>query len=168
MDDMIADHEPDLKWPTGLSFFTALTGRTDDAKLLFGTEGPGSKPPSQQHPLMVAGKNLAAGSPMNITDEVKAVAEASSFQSQGNRGETGAALGASSTDQDYSSLESHSNKARKMENSKFKRSFTLPARMTSSSSSSSLDHHHATTPQGMEYRSSEAGIYSDIMETFLE
>ncbi|XP_038982027.1 protein RICE SALT SENSITIVE 3-like [Phoenix dactylifera] len=154
MDDMIADHEPDLKWPSGLSFFTALTGRTDDAKLLFGTEGLGDKPPT-------------AASPMNITDEVKAVAGASNFQSQGNRGETGATLGRSSTE-DYLSSESHSNKARKMENTKFKRSLTLPARMTPSSSSSSLDHHHATTPQAMEYRSSEAGIYSDIMETFLE
>ncbi|KAG1347428.1 putative protein RICE SALT SENSITIVE 3 [Cocos nucifera] len=171
MDDMMADHESDLKWPSGLSFFTALTGRTDDAKLLFGTEGLGNKPPAQQHPLMMAGKNLAAGSPMNITvaDEVKAVAEASNFQSQGNRCETSAALGAAGSTEDYLSLESHSSKTRKMESSKFKRSFTLPARMTSSSSSSSLDHHHhAAASQATEYRSSEAGIYSDIMETFLE
>lgn len=168
MDDMIADHESDLKWPNGLSFFTALTGRADEAKLLFGAEGLGNKPPAQQQPLMMTRKNPTAGSPMNIADEVKAAAEASNFQSHGNRGETGAAaLGASNTE-DYLSLESHSNKVRKTENNKFKRSFTLPARMTSSLSSSSLDHHHAATPQAMEYRSSEAGIYSDIMETFLD
>ncbi|XP_008806377.1 protein RICE SALT SENSITIVE 3-like [Phoenix dactylifera] len=167
MDDMIADHESDLKWPNGLSFFTALTGRADEAKLLFGAEGLGSKPPAQQHPLTMTAKNPTAGSPMNIADDMKAAAEASNFQSHGNRGETGATLGASNTD-DYLSLESHSNKARKMENNKFKRSFTLPARMTSSLSSSSLDHHHAAAPQAMEYRSSESGIYSDIMETFLD
>ncbi|EHA8588936.1 putative protein RICE SALT SENSITIVE 3 [Cocos nucifera] len=167
MDDMIADHDSDLKWPNGLSFFTALTGRADEAKLLFGAEGLGNKPPAQQQPLTMTGKNLTAGSPMNIADEVKTVTESSNFQSHGNRGETGAALGASNTE-DYLSLESHSNKARKTENNKFKRSFTLPARMTSSISSSSLDHHHAATPQAIEYRSSEAGIYSDIMETFLD
>nr|XP_010908547.1 protein RICE SALT SENSITIVE 3 [Elaeis guineensis] len=167
MDDMIADHDSDLKWPNGLSFFTALTGRADEAKLLFGAEGLGNKPPAQQHPLTMTGKNLTAGSPMNIADEVKAVTEASNFRSHGNRGETGAALGAGNTE-DYLSLESHSNKARKTESNKFKRSYTLPARMTSSFSSSSLDHHHAATPQAIEYRNSEAGIYSDIMETFLD
>lgn len=169
MDDMMAaDHDSDLKWPNGLSFFTALTGRADEAKLLFGAEALGNKPPAQQHPLMMAGKNLiTAASPMNVNaDEAKAVAEASDLQNHGNRGETSAALGGSSSE-DYLSLESHSNKARKTENNKlFKRSFTLPARMTSSANS--LDHHHATTPQAMEYRSSEAGIYSDIMETFLD
>ncbi|KAM0952171.1 putative transcription factor MYC/MYB, protein RICE SALT SENSITIVE 3 [Dioscorea sansibarensis] len=129
MEDMIPDHDADLKWPNGLSFFTALTGRTDDAKLLFGSEGLGNKAAPQQ----------------------------------------------SQEAEDYLGLESNSNKARKMENNKFKRSFTLPARMTSSASSSSLDHHHqqqqqqqASTPHGMEYRGSEAGIYSDIMETFLD
>ncbi|CAA6668674.1 unnamed protein product [Spirodela intermedia] len=28
--------DPDIKWPTGLSFFNALTARADDAELLFG------------------------------------------------------------------------------------------------------------------------------------
>nr|XP_009417203.1 PREDICTED: transcription factor LHW isoform X1 [Musa acuminata subsp. malaccensis] len=135
MDEMMPAHEPDLKWPNGLSFFTALTGRTDDPKLLFGSETLGNKPPPQQ--------------------------------SQGNQGDNGAALSASNTE-DLMSSASHSSKARKMEHSKFKRSLTLPARMTTSSSSSSLDHHHASTPQPMDYRGSEAGIYQDIMETFLD
>ncbi|KAI3746842.1 hypothetical protein L6452_09284 [Arctium lappa] len=35
------DHrvENDIKWPNGLTFFNALTGRSDDAKLLFNAEG---------------------------------------------------------------------------------------------------------------------------------
>ncbi|RZR72743.1 hypothetical protein BHM03_00016467 [Ensete ventricosum] len=136
MDEMMPAHEPDLKWPNGLSFFTALTGRTDDAKLLFGSGTLGNKPPPQQ--------------------------------SQGNKGDDGAALSASNTEEDLMSSASHSNKARKMEHSKFKRSLTLPARITTSSSSSSFDHHHASTPQSMDYRGSEAGIYQDIMETFLD
>ncbi|URE31972.1 hypothetical protein MUK42_13999 [Musa troglodytarum] len=135
MDEMMPAHEPDLKWPNGLSFFTALTGRTDDAKLLFGSEALGNKPPPRQ--------------------------------SQGNKGDNGAALNASNTE-DLTSSASHSSEARKMEHSKFKRSLTLPARMTASSSSSSLDRHHASTPQPMDYRGSEAEIYQDIMETFLD
>ncbi|XP_027356186.1 protein RICE SALT SENSITIVE 3 [Abrus precatorius] len=35
MEDMMGEHENDIKWPNGLSIFNALTGRTDDAKLLF-------------------------------------------------------------------------------------------------------------------------------------
>ncbi|XP_020596308.1 uncharacterized protein LOC110036250 isoform X2 [Phalaenopsis equestris] len=141
-DDMIADHEADLKWPNGLSFFNALTGRTDDAKLLFGSDGLGSKPlvhhHQQQLQLLMAGKNACA-------DEGKAE-------------ESGSGGGGA---EEYLSLEqSHSGKARKAEGDKFKKSFTLPARMSSSSSSGGT--------QGMEYRNSEAGIYSDIMETFLE
>ncbi|XP_064935723.1 protein RICE SALT SENSITIVE 3-like [Musa acuminata AAA Group] len=169
MDEMIPEQESDLKWPNGLSFFTALTGRTDDAKLLFGAEMLGHQPPPHQHPLMTDRKNLTASSPVSIcgnADESKAI-EASGLPGQGNIGDCGAALSASNTE-DLLSLESHSGKARKMENSKFKRSFTLPARMTTSSSSSSLDHHHASTPQPMDYRGSEAGIYQDIMETFLD
>ncbi|PKA46681.1 hypothetical protein AXF42_Ash019664 [Apostasia shenzhenica] len=142
MEDMIADHEGDLKWPNGLSFFNALTGRSDDAKLLFGTDGLGSDSPVRhQQPLMASGKSFGV-------DDSKA--EASRPDGSGCA-------------EDYLGLESRSaGKMRKMESSKFKRSFTLPARMSSTSSSS------AATPQGMEYRSSEAGIYSDIMETFLE
>ncbi|PKA51143.1 Transcription factor bHLH155 [Apostasia shenzhenica] len=138
MEDMIADHEGDLKWPNGLSFFNALTGRSDDAKL----DGLGSDPPVRhQQPLMASGKSFGV-------DDSKA--EASRPDGSGGA-------------EDYLGLESRSaGKMRKMESSKFKRSFTLPARMTSTSSSS------AATPQGMEYRGSEAGIYSDIMETFLE
>uniref|UniRef100_A0A1D1ZJU0 Putative basic helix-loop-helix protein At1g06150 n=1 Tax=Anthurium amnicola TaxID=1678845 RepID=A0A1D1ZJU0_9ARAE len=61
MDDMMPDHDPDLKWPTGLSFFNALTARTEDTKLLFGvggvTEGLSSKSSaSPQHPAVLGGE----------------------------------------------------------------------------------------------------------------
>ncbi|XP_058072357.1 protein RICE SALT SENSITIVE 3 isoform X2 [Magnolia sinica] len=149
MEDMITtDHDPELKWPNGLSFFTALTGRTDDAKLLFGTEGVGNKP--AQHSFIVGGSN-------DVADDSKAASGSLNLHghANGNDSKTGNA-----NPNDYLSLESHSNSARKMEH-KFKRSFTLPARMASSSSSSP---HHPVE----DYRSSEAGIYSDIMETFLD
>lgn len=135
----------DLRWPNGLSFFTALTGRADDAKLLFGGPGPG------------------AGA---ADDDDKAAPDAH---------------GGAENVEEYLSLESHSNKARKVESpaaqstNKFKRSFTLPARMTSSSSTSAFPSVSASTapPQqqqaGMEYRGPhEGGVYSDLMETFLE
>ncbi|VAH80736.1 unnamed protein product [Triticum turgidum subsp. durum] len=79
--------------------------------------------------------------------------------------------------EEYLSLESHSNKARRMENTqsaKFKRSFTLPARMSSSNSPSpSVSASTGPAPQqqqqGMEYRAQHEGsVYSDLMETFLE
>ncbi|XP_061354347.1 protein RICE SALT SENSITIVE 3 isoform X2 [Gastrolobium bilobum] len=38
IEDMMGEHENDIKWPNGLSFCNALTGRTDDAKLLFNPE----------------------------------------------------------------------------------------------------------------------------------
>ncbi|KAG8364914.1 hypothetical protein BUALT_Bualt18G0048000 [Buddleja alternifolia] len=60
---------------------------------------------------------------------------------------------------EFLSLDSQS----KMEG-KFKRAFTLPTKMTTSSSSTSLDHH---THNHGEYRN-EAGMYSDVMESFLE
>ncbi|CAL1386288.1 unnamed protein product [Linum trigynum] len=42
------EHESDIKWPNGLSFFSALTGRTDvDAKLLSGTNN--SSEASEMH-----------------------------------------------------------------------------------------------------------------------
>ncbi|KAG8386343.1 hypothetical protein BUALT_Bualt03G0139000 [Buddleja alternifolia] len=108
MEDMInGDHENDLKWPNGLSFFNALTG------------GLESKDDTNSHPLSL--HNNGGGNP----DE-------------------------------FLSLDSHS----KMEG-KFKRSFTLPARMVTSSSSTSLDRNPG------EYRN-EGGMYSDVMETFLE
>ncbi|PKU87116.1 protein RICE SALT SENSITIVE 3 isoform X1 [Dendrobium catenatum] len=142
-EDMMDDHEADLKWPNGLSFFNALTGRTDDAKLLFGSDGLGSKPPvhhhQQQQQLLMPGKNL-------ISEEAKAEV-------------SGSGCGGGVAEEYLSLDQSHSGKGRKAEGNKFKRSFTLPVRMSSSSSSGT---------QGTEYRSSEAGIYSDIMETFLE
>lgn len=119
MDDMIGDHENDIKWPNGLSFFNALTARADDAKLLFNSDGPGGRPdPNSDH------TGLHGANP-----------------------------------NEFLSLDSHS----KMDG-KFKRSFTLPARMATSSSSSSLNH-HSHNPG--EYRN-EPGMYSDVMETFLE
>lgn len=113
--EMIAEHENDIKWPNGLSFFSALTGRTDEAKLLFNQEA--SK--ADQHQNSEADPN------------------------------------------DFLSLDSHNSK---MENGKFKRSFTLPTRMVTSSSSSSLNH---LSQNHGEYRN-EGGMYGDVMETFLE
>ncbi|KAL5222120.1 hypothetical protein ABZP36_026833 [Zizania latifolia] len=132
--------EGDLKWPNGLSFFTALTGRSDDAKLLFSGGGGGG-----------AGEG-------NTTAQ----------DAQSGHG------GAENVE--YLSLESHSNKARRMESAqstKFKRSFTLPARMSSSTSPfpsmSASTAAPAQQHQGMEYRGPhEGGVYSDLMETFLE
>ncbi|KAJ7981764.1 Serine/Threonine-kinase WNK (WNK)-like protein [Quillaja saponaria] len=125
MEDMMGtgEHENDIKWPNGLSFFNALTGRADDAKLLFNPDSLGNK--ADQNP-----NSNAGGANPN----------------------------------EFLSLDTHSESARKMGN-KFKRSFTLPARVASSSSSTSLDHHQH---QSVEYRNSEAGIYSDVMESFLE
>ncbi|KAK1303242.1 hypothetical protein QJS10_CPB11g01727 [Acorus calamus] len=119
-----SDHESDLKWPNGLTFFNALTGRAEDAKLLFGTEAL-----------------------------------------ENNNNNNNANLPLEGNSNDYLSLESHSNKARRTDNmGRFKRSFTMPARLaTSSSSSSSLDHHATTTTM-----TGEAGMFSDMMETLLE
>lgn len=123
MEDMIGEHENDIKWPNGLSFFNALTGgRADEAKLLFNVEGVGG-----------------GGSKVDTTSS----ANPNAFLSLDNQ--------------------------QKIEG-KFKRSFTLPARMVTSSSSTSVDHHHhqaADNPNPGEYRN-EGGMYSDVMETFLE
>lgn len=126
MEDMMGEHENDIKWPNGLSFFNALTGRSDDAKLLFNPDGLGNKPDQNSN------------------------SDASNLHN--------------TNPNDFLSLDSHSDSVHKMEN-KFKRSFTLPARMTSSSSSTSVEHH---SHHPAEYRNSEAGMYSDVMETFLE
>ncbi|GAV72320.1 bHLH-MYC_N domain-containing protein [Cephalotus follicularis] len=128
MEDIIGEHENDIKWPNGLSFFNALTGRSDDAKLLFNPEGLGNKPDQNHH---------------NQNPDI-------------DNGEN---------PNEFLSLDSHPESARKMEN-KFKRSFTLPARMASSSSSTSLDHHQQHQP--VEYRTNESGMFPDVMETFLE
>ncbi|KAK6946695.1 Transcription factor MYC/MYB N-terminal [Dillenia turbinata] len=137
MEDMIGDHENDIKWPNGLTFFNALMGRSDDAKLLFSPDGLGNKPEQNLQHLILEGKNPNQNADaLNLQD------------------------GGSANPNEFLSLDSHP----KMEN-KFKRSFTLPARMTSSSSSTSLDHH---SNHPVEYRNSEAGMYPDVMETFLE
>uniref|UniRef100_A0A2N9FI77 Transcription factor MYC/MYB N-terminal domain-containing protein n=1 Tax=Fagus sylvatica TaxID=28930 RepID=A0A2N9FI77_FAGSY len=141
IEDMMGEHESDIKWPNGLSFFNALTGRSDDAKLLFNPESLGNKPEQNHHPLILEGKTTNPNS------------DASNMHNGGG-----------ANPNEFLSLDSHSESARKMEN-KFKRSFTLPARMASSSSSTSIDHHQHQT---VEYRNSEAGMYSDVMETFLE
>ncbi|KAF3442017.1 hypothetical protein FNV43_RR15933 [Rhamnella rubrinervis] len=137
MEDMMggSEHENDIKWPNGLSFFNALTGRTDDAKLLFNPESLGNKTDqNHHHSLILEGKSPNQNSEASNPNE-------------------------------FLSLDSHPDSARKNMENKFKRSYTLPARMTPSSSSTSGDHHQH---QQVEYRNSEAGIYSDVMETFLE
>jgi len=123
MGDMMGEHENDIKWPNGLSIFNVLTGRSDDAKLLFNQENLGSKPnpTSAVHNASVANPN------------------------------------------EFLSLDGHTEGTRKVD--KFKRCFTLPARVVSSSSSTSMDHHHQQT--SVEYRNS-GGMYQDVMETFLE
>ncbi|XP_038689205.1 protein RICE SALT SENSITIVE 3-like isoform X2 [Tripterygium wilfordii] len=124
MENMMGDHENDVKWPNGLSFFNALTGRADEAKLLFNPENLGSKSDQNSNADAASNVHNACGSNLN----------------------------------EFLSLDSHPDNTRKMDNNKFKRSFTLPARMASSSSSTSVDHH----------QHHEAGMYSDVMETFLE
>ncbi|XP_057458293.1 protein RICE SALT SENSITIVE 3-like isoform X1 [Lotus japonicus] len=141
IEDMMGEHENDIKWPNGLSFFNALTGRTDDAKLLFNPESLGSKLGDQNH---------------NHHHSLDQHPNSSNMMQ--NSGEA--------NPNDFLSLDSHSEGARKMD--KFKRSFTLPARVASSSSSTSMEHHHHHQQQGVEYRNSEGGMYPDVMETFLE
>ena len=144
IEDMMGEHENDIKWPNGLSFFNALTGRTDDAKLLFNPESLGNKPGDQNQHHTIGQNPNSDGSNM-----------------QNASGGT--------NPNEFLSLDSHQDDVRKMD--KFKRSFTLPARVASSSSSTSMDqhhHHHHHHHQGVEYRNSEGGMYPDVMETFLE
>ncbi|GKC69687.1 hypothetical protein Tco_1115570 [Tanacetum coccineum] len=124
MENMMgADHvQNDIKWPNGLSFFSALTGRTDDTKLLFNPNGLGNNP----------------GHEMKNPNDF---------------------LSLDNTNSDH--------KMGKVDHNKYKRSFTLPARVaTSSSSFSSLDH-RKHNPNG-EYRNPEASMYLDVTETYLE
>ncbi|MCL7048024.1 hypothetical protein MKW94_020858 [Papaver nudicaule] len=164
MEDMMAEHEADIKWPNGLSFFDALTGRADDAKLLFGAAGVGNKSyqHQQHHHPNLRGKN--SNSAINLSskaDETKGNSESSnSHNHHGNRSENNPS---GENVNDYLSLESHGHNVKKMEKN-FKRSFTLPARMATSSSSSSMDQHHPADYN----RNSEAGMYSDFIDNFLE
>ncbi|XP_051115401.1 protein RICE SALT SENSITIVE 3 [Andrographis paniculata] len=122
-EDMIGDHESDIKWPNGLTFFNALTGRADEAKLLFNADGMGSK---GDHP---------GSDPSSCEGNPNAFLSLDGQQKMQQEG-------------------------------KFKRSFTLPARMATSSSSTSVADNH---PGGDgEYRNEGGGMYSDVMETFLE
>ena len=145
------EHENDIKWPNGLSFFNALTGRTDDVKLLFNPENLGSNKPdnnqNQHHPLILEGRN-----PNPNSDN------APNMQNAGAHG---------NNPNEVLSLDSATAEGgrKNMDQNKFKRSFTLPARMASSSSSTSVEHHHH---QQVEYRNSEAGMYPDVMDTFLQ
>ncbi|KAL5147220.1 Protein RICE SALT SENSITIVE 3 [Glycine soja] len=136
MGDIMGEHENDIKWPNGLSIFNALTGRSDDAKLLFNQDSLGAKPSSDHNHRHT----------LNPNPNVDSVANPNEFLS----------------------LDGHTEGrggARKVD--KFKRCFTLPARiMTSSSSSTSMDHHQQQA--GVEYRNSEGSMYQDVMETFLE
>ncbi|TKY66492.1 hypothetical protein E2542_SST09366 [Spatholobus suberectus] len=135
MGDLTGEHENDIKWPNGLSIFNALTGRSDDAKLLFNQGSLGGKPGDHNHHHSL------------------------------NPNPTSAVQNASvANPNEFLSLDGHTEGARKVD--KFKRSFTLPARVASSSSSTSMDNHqqHAA----VEYRNSEGGMYQDVMETFLE
>ena len=132
MEGRMGEHENDIKWPNGLTFFNALTGRSEDAKLLFNPESLGNKADQNHHPLILEGKDSNQNS------------------------DTGA------IPNEFLSLDSPPENSRKMEN-KFKRSFTLPARMATSSTS--VDHHEH---QSVEYRNSKSGMYTDVMETFLE
>ncbi|CAN6457351.1 unnamed protein product [Victoria cruziana] len=170
IDEMMVDHDADLKWPSGLSFFCALTGRAEESKLLFGSENveelgemgapaQGRARPSQQQQLVV-GKNLnsTSNSPASMGGAIgdsKAFARGSDAIAPENASVT-----------EYLSLESHGinngERLKRMEN-KFKRSFTMPARMGSSSTTDS-NHHR----QAVAYRGPEAGMYSEIMESFLD
>lgn len=141
MEDMVGEHESDIKWPNGLSFYNALTGRADEAKLLFNPESLGNKSDQNHHSLILEGKNPNPN------------ADASNMLNGGG-----------ANPNEFLSLDSHPDSANKLE-AKFKRSFTMPSRMASSSSSTSVDHHQHQT---MEFRNSDAGMYSDVMETFLE
>ncbi|MED6177061.1 hypothetical protein PIB30_094165 [Stylosanthes scabra] len=129
------DHDNDIKWPNGLSFFNALTGRTDEANKLL-----------QEQALNLGHQSLNS--------------EAGNIQQQQNN----------ANPNEFLSLETGhpegggSAAARKMD--KFKRSFTLPARVVSSSSSTSLDQHQQSN--AVEYRNSDGAMFPDVMETFLE
>ncbi|GMJ13873.1 hypothetical protein like AT5G53900 [Hibiscus trionum] len=134
MEDMMVEHENDIKWPNGLSFFSALTGRIEDGKLLFNSESLGNKPEANHHPLILKGKESNQNS------------------------DTGA------NSNDFLSLDSHPENTRNIEN-KLKKNFPIPARMATSSSSTSMDQHQH---QHGEYRNSKPGMYTEVMETFLE
>lgn len=148
--DMVTDHDNELKWPHGVSFFNALTGRPEESKLLFGMDALGSKVPQHHH--FPAAGNSSSNGEMGY--------EAPTL----NGGEN---MVTTSNPSEYLSLESHSNSVRKMEH-KFKRSFTLPARMASPATSSSLNIQRIHHPME-DYRNSEAGIYADLMgSTYME
>ncbi|XP_019425739.1 PREDICTED: uncharacterized protein LOC109334422 [Lupinus angustifolius] len=142
IEDMMGDqHENDIKWPNGLSFFNALTARTEDHhKLLFNPDSLGNKQGDHNHNHnhnhhSDACNNMHNGSGTNPNEFLS-----------------------------LDSISHHNEGAKKMD--KFKRSFTLPTRVASSSSSTSMDQHQQ---QGVEYRNnSEGGMYPDVMETFLE
>lgn len=98
-------------------------------------------------------------------DATKLLFNPESLENNNNNNNKSDATASASNPNEFLSLESGT----KLD--KFKRSFTLPARVTSSSSSTSMDHHHHhhQQQQPMEYRNSEgSAMYTDVMETFLE
>ncbi|KAI4342464.1 hypothetical protein MLD38_027091 [Melastoma candidum] len=104
MEEMMSEPD-DMKWPNGLSFFNALTERSEDGKLDNGAPNPN----------------------------------------------------------EFLSLDSHPDTARKAGN-KFKRSYTLPARMTPSQTSADQQQQ----PQNSaDYGNSKTKMYPD-METFMD
>ncbi|KAI4374694.1 hypothetical protein MLD38_012659 [Melastoma candidum] len=132
------DPDHDIKWPNGLSFFTALTGRSEDEKLLFNHDGLPKKPdPDQAHvsPPFLDRKSLNSDSSSMRPDHIV------------------------SDPNEFLSLDRHPDSSRKVD--KYKRSFTTPARVTPSSTSS------ADQGQPSGYMNSETGMYPD-METFME
>ncbi|KAI4322964.1 hypothetical protein L6164_022609 [Bauhinia variegata] len=142
MEDMVGEqqqqHENDIKWPNGLSFFNALTGRADDAKLFFDPDSLGTKHGDQnQHHALDPNPNSDASNMQN-------------------------ASGANPNE--FLSLDSHPESARKFKRS-FTLPTRVAS---SSSSTSMDHRHNHQQQQPVDYRNSEGGMYQDVMETFLE
>ncbi|KAI4366065.1 hypothetical protein MLD38_021989 [Melastoma candidum] len=65
MDEMLNNPDHDIQWPNGLSYFNALTGRTEDEKMLFNHDGlPKKLDPDQalMSPPFPNGKSLNSDS----------------------------------------------------------------------------------------------------------
>ncbi|XP_022753990.1 protein RICE SALT SENSITIVE 3-like [Durio zibethinus] len=56
MEDVMGEHENDIKWPNSSTFFNTLTGQTEDAKPLLNPESLGNKP-DHRHPVTFEGKD---------------------------------------------------------------------------------------------------------------
>ncbi|GAB2284488.1 hypothetical protein Dimus_018940 [Dionaea muscipula] len=136
---MPVEHEADLKWPNGLTFFNALTGgrTTDETRLLFNPENMENNfEHGPNHPLILDGKPSSQSANDMLSLD---------------------------THPHPHPLHHPDNKYKRRSFT------MPEARVASSSSSTSLDHHHRTqnSTGGGEYRN-DAPLYSDVMETFLE